>query len=109
MGYLLNISDEKLQELKIIAAREGSTIRKILEDQVDDYLKQHSKSNNPQTMIENFDREEVMAIPQIYERRNEPWDKFFSMVDKKEYKELEKAHSNLTKRMNEKYHQLYKL
>jgi len=109
MGYLLNISDEKLKELKIIAAREGSTIRKILEEQVDDYLKQHSKSNNPQTMIENFDREEVMAIPQIYERRTEPWDKFFKMVDKKEYKELEKAHSNLTKRMNEKYHQLYKL
>lgn len=107
MGYLLNVSDEKIKSLKEIAAREGTSIKSLLEVEVDKIIKEHAKSNNPQTLIENFDREEVMAIPQIYEKKNEPWDKFFKLVDRKEYKELEKAHSDFTKRMNEKYQELF--
>lgn len=107
MGYLLNISKEKIKVLKTIAAREDTSIKALLEEKADEIIKEHGESQNPQTLIESFDREEVMAIPQIYEKRTEPWDKFFKLVDKKEYKELEKAHSDFTKRMNQKYQELF--
>jgi len=88
MSYLLNIPKEKLAELKISAAKEGTTIRAIIEEQIDEYLLKHSKSNNPQTNIEMFDKESILAIPNLY-REEKDWDKFYNLMERKEdYEEL---------------------
>ena len=63
MSYLLNISKEKLQELKIIAAREGKTIREILEAQIDQYLKVHGEGNPQFTMTDFVNNPKFMAFP----------------------------------------------
>jgi len=62
----------------------------ILEWALEEFVKKHSKSNNPQTVIEQFDKESVLAVPNIY-REPEAWKKFYSMITKKEdYKELDR-------------------
>lgn len=99
--------DSMIEEIDAIARREGQYFSDVVLSLLEDYYKKHSKSNNPQTQINIFESEEVMAIPQIYEKKTAPWDKFFAMVDKKEYKELQTAHSALTKRMNDKYNELF--
>ena len=89
MSYLLNIEREKLNELKIIAAKERTTIKAIIEDGIDDYLKKHLKSNNPQTQIEQFDKENILAIPNAYASAK-TWDKFYHLMkSKKDYDELD--------------------
>jgi response regulator of citrate/malate metabolism len=91
MAYLLNIEREKLQELKVLAAKEGTTIKNILDEGIDEYLKKHLKSNNPQTELSQFDKESILAIPNLY-RDAKTWDKFYSLVkSKKDYQELDKA------------------
>ena len=88
MAYLLNIEREKLNELKILAAKERTTIKAIIEDGIDDYLKKHLKSNNPQTVMDQFDKESILAIPNNY-ASPKSWDKFyFLMKNKKDYDEL---------------------
>src|SRR3990167_9249570 len=101
MGYLLNVPQEKIQELKVIAAREGVTIRKLLEDQVDQIIKEHASSNNPQSQITQFDREEVMPVPNLYEKNPEKWDKFYSLMSKKDYDEVDERVNFLLKKHNQ--------
>ena len=78
MAYLLNIEREKLAVLKEIAAKERTTIKAIIEDGVDDYIKKHGKSNNPQTQIEQFDKASILAIPNPY-RDIKTWQKFYDL------------------------------
>mgnify|MGYP001581946134 CR=1 FL=1 len=61
----------------------------ILEWALEEFVKKHSKSNNPQTTIEIFDKESILAVPNIY-RSEDDWKKFYSRIKKKEdYKELD--------------------
>jgi len=63
MAYLLNIEKETLHELKILAVRESRTIREILLEQIDNYIKTH-KEGNPQHLITQFqDNEDFMGFP----------------------------------------------
>ena len=65
MSYLLNIEKEKLKELKLLAAREGTTIKSILEKQIDDYLKVH-KEGNPQHLItSSIENNDFVGFPSI--------------------------------------------
>ena len=82
---------EKYYELKLLALKEHVTVKGILEGQIDEYLKKHLKSNNPQTELSQFDKESILAIPNLY-RDAKTWDKFYSLVkSKKDYQELDKA------------------
>lgn len=51
-------------------------------------VKEHSASQNPQTNIDMFDREIVTAIPNIYERDEDKWVKFYSRLTQEEYEAL---------------------
>lgn len=105
MAYLLNIEREKLAVLKEIAAKERTTIKAIIEDGVDDYIKKHGKSNNPQTQIEQFDKESVLAIPNAY-RDEKIWQKFYDLMkDKKDYDQLDNQLMMILKLHNRKLKQ----
>jgi len=78
-------------EFEALAKKEGyhsssAYIVKLIKKEV----MEHSKSNNPQTVIEMFDRETVKAIPNIYSRDEEAWLKFYKMLTQEEYDELTK-------------------
>ena len=90
MAYLLNIEKEKLSLLKEITSKERTTIKAVIEEGINDYLKKHAKSNNPQTQIEQFDKESILAIPNNY-RDAKTWKKFYNLMkDKKDYDVLDK-------------------
>jgi len=102
LAYLLNIEKEKLAVLKEIAAKERTTIKDIIESGIDDYLKEHLKSNNPQTQIEQFDKESILAIPNNY-ASPKAWDKFYNLMkDKKEYDVLDKQFQMILTKHNRK-------
>ena len=78
---------EKLEE---IATKERLKFSEIVMDCFEEYVKKHGASNNPQTVIEQFDKESVLAIPNVY-RDFQSWKKFYSLIKKKEdYAELDK-------------------
>lgn len=63
----------------------------LLEWALEDFVKRHTKSNNPQTQIEMFDKESILAVPNIY-REESDWLKFYkNMKAKKDYQEVDKA------------------
>jgi len=65
MSYLLNIEKEKLHILKMLAVRESRSIKEILIEQIDIYIKTH-KEGNPQHLITKFtDNEDFMGFPAI--------------------------------------------
>ena len=102
MAYLLNIEKEKLHQLKLLAVKERTTIKNIIEDGIDDYLKKHLKSNNPQTQIEQFDKESVLAIPNAY-ASPKAWDKFYNLMKSKDdYDELDKQLEMILSKHNKK-------
>ena len=82
----MNISEEKLKELKILAAKEGTTIKHILESQIDEYLKIH-KDGNPQYTIEQFQDENFMATPAFY-RPFSVWEQYMKNASDKEKESL---------------------
>lgn len=86
MSYLLNIPKEKLKELKIQAAKEGTTIKHIIEDQIDEYLKIH-KDGNPQFTIEQFADPDFMACPAFY-RDGRTWEEYIQKSTKEEKQKL---------------------
>ena len=86
MSYLLNISPEKLKELKIQASKEGTTIKAIIESQIDEYLKVH-KDGNPQYTIEQFQDASFMACPAFY-RPFSVWEQYMKNASDKEKESL---------------------
>jgi len=78
-------------EFELLAKKEGyhSSSAYIVE-LIKKEVKEHSRSNNPQTVIEMFDRETVKAIPNIYSQDEDSWLKFYKMLTPEEYNELTK-------------------
>jgi len=65
MAYLLNIDKNLQHELKILAVRESRSIKDILIEQIEEYIKTH-KEGNPQHLITKFtDNEDFMGFPAI--------------------------------------------
>ncbi len=86
MSYLLNIPKEKLQELKILAAKDGTTIKAIIESQIDEYLKVH-KDGNPQYTLDQFEDPDFVACPAFY-RDGTTWENYIKKADTKELSHL---------------------
>jgi len=74
----------------------------IIEQALREFVEKHSKSNNPQTQIEMFDRETVNRVPHIY-REESSWKTFYKLIKKKEeYKEVDKQLSMILRLHNKK-------
>lgn len=86
MSYLLNIEKEKLSRLKELAAKERRTMRDIIEDQIDEYLKVHA-DGNPQFKIEQFADPDFMACPAFY-RDGRTWETYISKATDEEKQKL---------------------
>lgn len=81
--------DEMIEEVEKIARREGEYFSDIVVTLLQDYVKKHSKSHNPQTEITLFETGMEMAIPNLYEEETK-WKKFYSLIKKKaDFKELD--------------------
>ena len=87
------ITDRRKQlitQAKEIPEYGRSGMSQILEEALADFVKKHSKSQNPQTRITLFETGLENAIPNLYEDK-QAWNKFYSLIKKKEdYQELDK-------------------
>jgi len=97
MSYLLNIEKEKLQELKIQAAKEGTTIKAIIEQQIDEYLKIH-KDGNPQFTLEQFEDPNFIACPAFY-RDATAWENYMKQATPEELDKLRRQIITIDKKL----------
>jgi len=97
MSYLLNIEKEKLQELKIQAAKEGTTIKAIIEQQIDEYLKIH-KDGNPQFTLEQFEDPNFIACPAFY-RDAAAWESYMKQATPEELDKLRRQIITIDKKL----------
>ena len=82
--------DDVIEEIEVIARREGTYFSDIVMEQLQRYVLEHSKSQNPQTEITLFETGLENAIPNVY-RLEEVWEKFYKMIKKRpDYDELDK-------------------
>ena len=81
--------DELIEKVEAIARREGTYFSDIVVELLQNYVKKHDKSQNPQTEITLFETGLENAIPNLY-RAKLAWQKFYNLIKKRdEYKELE--------------------
>jgi len=81
--------DELIEEVEKIARKEGEYFSDIVMQLLEDYVKKHGKSQNPQTEITLFETGLEFAIPNLY-RSKEIWQKFYNLIKKKsDFKELD--------------------
>jgi len=82
--------DPIIEKVEKIARREGTYFSDIVIELLQDYVKKHSKSQNPQTEITLFETGLENAIPNMY-RDQTTWQKFYNLIKKREeFKELDK-------------------
>jgi len=69
----------------------------LVELALEEFLAKHMKSNNPQSVLEHFDRIERTAIPNLFEAHDNPdmWIKYFTNMNKDSYKEFLRAFKKL--------------
>lgn len=102
-------TEELYKKFKSTCAREGTSVKEALNVFIENYVKEHGDSGNPQTTLTQYKKEEVMAIPNLYEEDIKKWQKFFKHknFDKKEYQLLDRQHKMFTKMMNTKFTELF--
>ena len=93
---------ELFEKIDDLGRKERLKFSEIVIESLEDYVKKHGKSNNPQTQIEQFDKESVLAIPNAY-ASPKAWDKFYHLMqNKKDYDELSTAFEMILSKHNEK-------
>jgi len=86
----MRVEDLKVyEEFGILAKKEGyhSSSAYIVE-LIKKAVKEHAESHNPQTIITMFDRDQVTAIPNLYERDEDKWLSFYNKLSKADYAEI---------------------
>lgn len=76
---------KKLEEIPEFGKKSKS---ELVEMAIEEFLKHHLKSYNPQTILPMYNKEAVSAIPNIYEEDLDTWIKFYKMLDDKDYEDL---------------------
>lgn len=84
-----NTESSIYEEFSKIAEREREAKSDIFTKLMAEYIKQHSASNNPQSIITQFDREEVRAVPNLYNADQRTLTPFYNGMTLKEYKEAD--------------------
>jgi len=77
-----------LEELEKIPEYGKRSKSEIIELALEDFILKHGNSNNPQSKITIYQSELIKAIPTIYAERKD-FEKFYKLLNKKEYKELD--------------------
>ena len=95
--------DGVIEKVENIARREGTYFSDIVLELLQEYVKKHSKSQNPQTEITLFETGLENAIPNLY-RNKTVWQKFYNLIKKREeYKELDSQLNMILNLHNKKY------
>lgn len=66
----------------------------ILEMALEEFIKKHGKSNNPQSRLTQFHSDGILQVPSIYEMNDNPilWKTFYKLIkNKKEFKIVDRA------------------
>jgi len=87
--YVTTYREKQIKELKKIPEYGKKGLAEVIEMALDDFILKHGKSNNPQTEITLFQDQLIKAIPNIYENP-EAFRKFYRLLNKEEYKLLDK-------------------
>ena len=80
------MSDEKYQELKMLALKERTPVKTLLTDLIEDYLKKHG-DGNPQFTLEQFEDPNFIACPAFY-RDNTAWNNYMRQATPEELQKL---------------------
>lgn len=94
---------DALDEIPEIGRKSKS---EIIEWALEDFVKKHQKSNNPQTQIGMYDKESILAVPNIYEATDniDSWKKFYNKIKRKEdYREVDIALNTIMGLHNKKF------
>jgi len=89
MSNYLWVKTQRRQELLDIANEIPEYGRKktseILEMALEEFVKKHGKSNNPQSQITQFGKQGILQVPNIYEATDDPetWKKFYGAIKNK--------------------------
>ena len=78
--------EEKYHTLKMQALKERTTVKKLIESQIDDYLKKHL-DGNPQFKIDDFEDPNFIACPAFY-RDGQTWENYMKKAEPKELEKL---------------------
>lgn len=94
---------DALEEIPEIGRKSKS---ELIEWALEDFVKKHQKSNNPQTQIGMYDKQSILAVPNIYEAVNNltSWKKFYKTMKRKEdYHEVDDALNIIMELHNKKF------
>ncbi len=83
--------EELFKKLTEIPEAGRKSKSELVEWALEEFLLRHGKSQNPQTKIPQFDKEEILAVPNIYQNR-QVWENFYNLMKKirpEEYKILD--------------------
>jgi len=81
----------------------------LMELALEEFIKKHGESNNPQSKITGFNADGILAIPNLYEACDNPtmWEKFYANIkNKKEYQEIDNALNHVMNLHNKKLREL---
>jgi len=97
MEYLLKLPDNLWKNLKIQAAKEGISMRQIIETELTEYLKTH-KDGNPQYTIDQFKDPDFIACPAFF-RSFSTWDYYFKRQTPDELEKFKNQIIGIDKRL----------
>ena len=75
------MDDNLKQELDILSKRERRSLKDILNEQIANYVKEHG-DGNPNFTLDQFDQEEMRAIPAVG-RDEQHWKDYLNKIDDK--------------------------
>lgn len=78
--------EDQYQKLKMQALKERVTVKRLIEIQINDYLKKHA-DGNPQYQIDQFADPDFMACPAFY-RDGRTWENYISKATNEEKQKL---------------------
>ncbi len=82
------LDEEKKKKLDVISARDGKTIKEILTEVIDEYIKVHDDGNS-QFVLDKFQDPDFEAWPAIGANA-EKLRRFYMKISKSEFQKIEK-------------------
>jgi len=98
--FHLTMTEKRLalfKGLEVIPEYGKKSKSELVELALEEFLTKHMKSDNPQTVLEHYDRIERTAIPNLFEAQDRPdiWIKYFTSMNKDSHKAFQKAFKKL--------------
>lgn len=76
---------EVLKKFDDICRKEGKKMSPTIFGLIEDFVKKHDEWNNPQTIMDQYEKEAVTAIPNIYNENLDSWIKFYKSLSQEDY------------------------